>query len=355
MHLFIGLDVSLEETSICVVDANGTIRKELKAATDPDALFAALEPFKERVARVGFEACALSSWLHAELKERGLPAIVVEATHMRSAIKAQGHKTDRNDAKGIANMMRLGWYKPVHVKSPESQRLRVLLSDRRLLKRKLVDIENHIRGTLRTFGLKLGKVGRAGFEDRVRELMEGKDPSTTAFISTMLTVRRGVWDGYVALHNLCVEIVKNDPVCRRFMTVPGVGPIAALSFRAGVDDPLRFIKSRTVGAHFGLTPKVHQSGTIDIEGHITKRGDADVRTALCEAAASLLMRVKKWSALKAWGLRILQRSSMMNAIVAVARKLAVILHRIWLDQSDFRIGAGAAIAAKRTLIGPAMA
>jgi len=355
MNLYIGLDVSLEETSICVVDSNGKIRKEMKAATDPDTLFAALEPFMERAERVGLEACALSAWLHTELTELGLPMIVVEATHMRSAIKAQGHKTDRNDAKGIANMIRLGWYKPVHVKSSESQRLRVLLSNRRMLKRKLVDIENHIRGTLRTFGLKIGKIGRAGFEDRVRELMDGRDPATTGFITTMLTVRRGIWDGYVALHNLLVEIVKNDPVCRRFMTVPGVGPIAALSFRAGVDDPLRFAKSKTVGAHFGLTPKVHQSGTIEIEGHITKRGDADVRTALCEAAASLLMRVKKWSALKAWGLRILQRSTMMNAIVAVARKIAVILHRIWLDQTDFRVGAGAAIAGKRTLIGPATA
>lgn len=355
MHLYIGLDVSLEETSICVVDANGKICKEMKAATDPDALFAALKPFMARAARVGLEACALSSWLHTELKELGLPMIVVEATHMRSAIKAQGHKTDRNDAKGIANMMRHGWYKPVHVKSHESQRLRVLLSNRRLLKRKLVDIENHIRGVLRTFGLKIGKVGRSGFEERVYELLDGSDPATTSFITTMLTVRRGVMEGYAALHNLLTEIVKSDPVCRRFMTVPGVGPIAALSFRAGVDDPLRFAKSRTVGAHFGLTPRVHQSGTIEIDGHITKRGDTDVRTALCEAAASLLMRVKKWSALKAWGLRILQRSSMMNAIVAVARKLAIILHRIWLDQSEFRVGAGAAIVSKRKLIGPATA
>lgn len=354
MQLYVGLDVSLEETSICIVDGNGAIRKEMKAKTDPDALGTALEPFKARIARVGLEACALSSWLHSELKELGLPMIVVEATHMRSAIKAQNHKTDRNDAKGIAHMMRLGWYKPVHVKSPESQRLRVLLSNRRLLKRKLVDIENHIRGVLRTFGLKVGKVGRAGFEERVNELLDGNDQATTSFITTMLTVRRGIMDGFAALHNLLIEIVKNDPICRRFMTVPGVGPITALSFRAGVDDPLRFSKSRTVGAHFGLTPKVHQSGTIEIDGHITKRGDTDVRTALCEAAASLLMRVKKWSALKVWGLRIVQRSSMMNAVVAVARKIAIILHRMWMDCRDFNVGAGAAVVEKRRLIGSAL-
>lgn len=355
MQLYVGLDVSLDETSICIVDANGAIRKELKATTDPEALALALEPFKKDVARVGFEACALSSWLHTEFKARGWPAIVVEATHMRAAIRAQGHKTDRNDAKGIAHMMRNCWFKAVHVKSSESQRIRILLSNRRLLKRKLIDVENHIRGTLRTLGLKVGKIGRAGFEARIQELLDGKDPATTAFVSAMLAVRRGIWDGYVALHNLVVEIVKNDPVCRRFMSVSGVGPIAALTFRAAVDDPLRFTNSRVVGAHFGLTPKVHQSGTIDIEGHITKRGDTDVRTALCEVAASLLMRVKKWSALKAWGLRILQRSSMMNAIVAVARKMAIILHRMWMDEQDFRVGDGALVTEKRRLIGSAMA
>jgi transposase len=352
MHLYVGLDVSLDETSICIVDANGKVCKETKAISDPDALFGVLSAFRERIARVGLEAGGLSSWLHTELTALGLPMIVVEATHMRSAIKAQGHKTDRNDAKGIAHMMRLGWYKPVHVKSVESQRLRVLLSNRRLLKRKLIDLENHIRGTLRGLGLKMGKVGRSGFEPRVRELIEGKDPATVSFLATMLQVRDGVWQGYRALHNLLAEFVKRDPVCRRFMTVPGVGPIAALTFRAGVDDPLRFARSRTVGAHFGLTPKVHQSGTIDIDGHITKRGDVEVRTALCEAAASLLMRVRRWSALKAWGLRIVQRSSMMNAVVAVARKLAVILHRLWLDGRDFE-DRSAAVIAHRHLRGAA--
>jgi transposase len=197
----------------------------------------------------------------------------------------------------------------------------------------------------------MGKIGRTGFEQRVRELIEDKDPATVSFITTMLQVRDGVWQGYRALHNLLTEIIKRDPVCRRFMTVPGVGPIAALTFRAAVDDPLRFVKSRTVGAHFGLTPPRCINPAPSISGHITKRGDVEVRTALCEAAASLLMRVRKWSTLKAW-LRIAQRSCMMNAVVAVARKLAVILHRLWLDGHDFE-DASAAVIAHRRLRGAA--
>ena len=346
-QFYIGLDVSLDETSICVVDAKGAIVQEITASSDPESVSAALKMYRDRIARIGLEAGALTSWLAVELRELDYPAIVVEATHMRSAIRAQASKTDRNDARGIAHMMRLGWYKTVHVKSAESQRLRVLLSNRRILKRKLIDIENHIRGTLRAFGRKMGRIGRSSYEARVLELIEDLDPATAEFIVAMLEVRRGIWKGYTALHNLVVRIVKDDPVCRRLMTVPGVGPIAALTFRAGVDDPLRFARSRALGAHFGLTPKVHQSGTIDRDGHITKRGDIDVRTSLCEAAASLLMRVQKWSALKAWGLRIAKRSSMMNAVVAVARKLAVILHRLWLEDRDFQWAAEAAVAEKQ--------
>ncbi|MDG4898620.1 IS110 family transposase [Mesorhizobium sp. WSM4976] len=341
MVLYVGLDVSLEETHFCVLDPAGKRLKEGKAPTDPAAVAEVLSPFKGELDRVGLEASSIACWLAAELKEMGFPAVVVEARQMRAALNAQRNKTDRNDARGIAEMIRLGWYRAVHVKSPDSQRLRLLLSNRRLLKRKLIDVENHLRGTLRAFGLFMGTVSRGQFEGRVRQLLEGIGDGRNDFIETMLAVRQGMLDGYNALHRLLVRIVAQDPVCRRLMTVPGVGPITALSFKSGVDDPLRFRRSRTVGAHFGLTPRRWQSGSIDIEGHITKQGDREVRTALCEAAASLLLRVRSWSALKAWGMRIAKRTSMMNAIVAVARKLAAILHRVWLDDADFKVGRGA--------------
>jgi len=225
----------------------------------------------------------------------------------------------------------------------------MLLNNRRLMKRKLIDMENHIRGTLRAFGMMVGSVSRGEFEDRIRELIEGREEDMLIYIDTMLTVRRNLHEGYNTLHNFVLKVVKKDILCQRFMTVPGVGPIAALSFRAGIDDPLRFKKSRTVGAYLGLTTRRWQSGTIDRQGRITKQGDRDVRTALCEAAASLLLRGKRWSSLKAWGLRLAKRTSMMNAIVAVARKLAVILHRMWVDGTKFRVGKGAKVLTKMKL------
>jgi transposase len=166
-------------------------------------------------------------------------------------------------------------------------------------------------------------------------------------ISALLDVRRTVREGYDKLHKILLQVVIHDPICRRFMTVPGVGPVASLSFKVSIEDPLRFARSRTVGAHLGLTPKRHQSGTsIDYEGHISKQGDINARGALCEAAASLLLRSRRWSALKAWGVRIAKRASMKCAIVAVARKLAAILHRMWINGSEFQWTAGAKVTEK---------
>ena len=351
MDHYAGLDISLEETSVCVVDGNGKIMRESKVATDPDALAKELKDLNLPLKRVGVEASSLGAWLHAELTRRGFPVIVVEARHMRASLNAQRNKTDRNDARGIAQMMRMGWFRAVHVKSPEAQRLRLLLANRRLLKRKMIDIENHIRGALRAFGLRMGPTARGAFDTRVFELTADADGALKTFIHTMLQVWKAVLSGYNALHKALIGIVAADPLCHRFMTIPGVGPIAALSFRAGVDDPLRFTSSRAVGAHFGLTPRKWQSGTIDVDGGISKQGDTDVRTALCEAAASMLLRSKKWTALRAWGLRIAKRTSMKNAMIAVARKLAVILHRMWIDGTEFMAGKGAAVVEKRVLIG----
>jgi transposase len=190
-------------------------------------------------------------WLQRELRE---------ARHMRVSLSTMRNKTDRNDARGIAQMIRLGWFHAVHVKNIEMQKMRTLLANRKLLKRKLVDVENHIRGASRAYGLLVGAVGRGGFEARIRELIERADYVFSAMIEAMLDVRREIFDGYERLHWVVLQVVQHDTVCRHLMTVPGVGPVAALSFK-GVDDPLRFTRSRTVGEHFGLTPRRHQSGT----------------------------------------------------------------------------------------------
>ncbi|MGM4964637.1 IS110 family transposase [Tardiphaga sp. 1201_B9_N1_1] len=353
MKLYVGLDVGLEEASLCIVDSEGLTVREVKINTEPEAIRFALASYADRLDRVGVEASSLGIWLYRELQPAGVPITVVDARHTGVSLSTMRNKTDRNDARGIAQMMRLAWYRAVHVKNIEMQKMRSLLANRKLLKRKLIDIENHIRGTLRAYGLMVGAVGRGGYEARVRELIEHGDPVFTMMIEAMLEVRRAIFEGYERLHKVLLQVVQHDAICRRLMTVPGVGPVAALSFKVGVDDPSRFARSRTLGAHFGLTPRRHQSGTsIDYEGRITKQGDVAVREALCEAAASLLLRVRKWSALRAWGLRIAKRSSMLCAIVAVARKLAGILHRMWVGETDFHVGFGAK-ATQRLRLKPA--
>jgi transposase len=354
MELHVGLDVSLELTSVCIVDENGKKLLEANVPSEAEALCLAMKPYVAEIRRIGIEASSIAIHIARELLAEGLPVTVVETRHMRSALSAMRNKTDRNDAHGIAQMMRMGWFRPVHVKAPETQRLKTFLANRRLLKRKLIDIQNHIRGALRTYGLKVGTVAVGRFHTRVRELIDGGDYMLQAMIESMLDVRSSLLDGFKKLHKMLLLVVKEDPICRRFMTVPGVGPVAALAFKVTIEDPHRFTRSRTVGAHLGLTPRKYQSGTsVDWGGRISKMGDVNARGALCEAAASLILRVQRYSALKAWALRIAKRSSTMCAVVAVARKLAIILHRMWIDGTDVEWRKGAKITEKRRLLAPA--
>jgi transposase len=255
---------------------------------------------------------------------------------MKALLTAQQiNKTDRNDARGIAQMMRVGLFKPVHVKTLVAQEQRMLLTSRKLLQRKLLDVESDLRGTLRNFGLKVGDVSGGRYEARVRELLAGF-PRLAAIVEPLLSVRRVMRQQFAVLHKMLLDMVRGDPVCRRLMTAPGVGAVVALTYRATVDQPQRFVHSRAVGAHVGLTPKRYQSGEIDYDGGVSKCGDALLRTMLYEAAHSLLTHSRKWSWLKAWGVRVAQRRGMRRAVVAVARRLAVVLHRMWIDGSKFR-------------------
>jgi transposase len=254
---------------------------------------------------------------------------------MRAVLKAQINKTDRNDARGIAQMMRAGLYRPVHVKTLRSQKLRMLLTHRKLLQSKAIAIENDLRGTLRNFGLKVGMVGAAKFEARIRELVE-KLPDIAALVEPLLIVRRVLREQVAILHRRLLAIVRDDEVCRRLMTIPGVGPTVALTYRATIDVPARFRNSRAVGAGLGLTPCKYQSGESEYTGAISKCGDEMMRVMLYEAAQILLMRATKWSWLKAWAMQIARRRGVKKAIVALARRLAVIMHRIWVDGTEFR-------------------
>jgi len=343
MDHFAGLDVSVKDTSICIVDDTGRILREVKVASEPDALVAVLTNRSYHFKRIGLEAGPLSQWLFSALAEADLPVICVETRHMRAVLKAQINKTDRNDARGIAQMMRVGLYRAVHVKTLRSQKLRMLLTHRKLLQSKAIAVDNDLRGTLRNFGLKVGIVGAAKFEVRIRELVEGF-PDLAVLIEPLLIVRRVLREQIGILHRRVLSVVRDDEVCRRLMTVPGVGPVVALTYRATVDVPARFRKSKSVGAVFGLTCSRHQSGERDRPGAISRCGDEMMRTMLYEAAQSMLVRSTRWSWLKAWAMQIAKRRGIKRAIVALARRLAVILHRIWVDGTEFRWTRDAAAA-----------
>lgn len=335
MKHFVGLDISVRTTSLCIVDTDGTIVQERKLPTDPVTISQHLIATGLPLERVGLEAGAMSQYLYSGLAEAGLPAICVETRHMKKALSAQLNKTDRHDARGIAQMMRVGLYRPVHVKSIGCQRLRTVLTARHLLRGKLLDVDNELRGLLRNFGLVIGKVTARDFEGRVRELASG-EAALMIVIEPLVAVRQVLREQFATLDDVLVRTARRDEVCRRLMTVPGVGPLVSLTFRAAIDVPARFARSRTVGAHFGMTPRKYQSGETDRMGRISKWGDALARTALYEAAQVLLTRVKRWCSLKAWAVRVSRRRGHKKAIVALARRLATVMHRIWVDGTEFR-------------------
>jgi transposase len=335
MQYYAGIDVSLEQCSVCVVDVAGKIVKEAKVTTDPHVLVTFFKGLGFPVTRIGLEAGPLSQWLYAGLTQAGFDAALLETRHVKAALSAMVVKTDRKDARGIAQLIRMGWFRPVHAKSVSSQEIRALLTSRRLLLDKLRDVELSLRGILRGFGLKLGKVTQRGFEARVRELV-ANHPMLQHISRSMLLARATLQREHNILHKALLKIVRRDNVCRQFMTAPGVGPIVAITYKTAIDDPSRIKKSRAAGPLFGLTPKRYQSGETDVIGGITRIGDAMVRATLYEAANALLSRTMRFSALKRWGLAVAKRRGMKRAKVAVARKIAVILHRMWIDGTSFR-------------------
>jgi transposase len=341
MDYYAGIDVSLEQSHVCVVDGAGQIVREVKVASDPAALVQLFREFGVSITRIGLEAGPLSQWLHAGLSEAGFDTVLLETRHVKAALSAMVVKTDRKDARGIAQLLRMGWFRPVHRKSPGAQEVRALLVGRKLLQAKRRDVELSIRGLLRGFGLKVGEVSKGRFAARVRDLITGH-AMLEAVIGAMLQARDGLQSEFMRLHRQMLAIVRADEVCRRLMSVPGVGALVAVTFTTAVDDPGRFTRSKAVGAHFGLTPKKYQSGETDVTGGISKVGDAMVRTVLYEAANVLLSRTTRFSTLKRWALDVAQRRGLKKAKVALARKLASVLHRMWMDGTEFRWGQEAA-------------
>jgi len=334
MDYYAGIDVSLEASSVCVVDASGKIVKETKVSSEPETLIAWFKALPFGLARIGLEAGPLSQWLYAGVKQAGFAVELLETRHVRDAFKAMPVKTDRNEARGIAQLMRLGWFKPVHCKSALAQETRALLTARKLVLGKLLDVQMSLRGILRGFGLKIGRTTKAGFASRVMELTE-HHPALKAIAKALLAVHAVLLRELDGFEKQVRKLAKGDARTRLLMTAPGVGPIVGLTYVGAIDDPARFSSSKSVGAHFGMTPKKYQSGETDVSGRISKMGDKGVRAALYEAAHVILTTPVKGGALKSWAAKLAKRAGMQKAKVALARKLAVILHRMLADGTPF--------------------
>jgi transposase len=341
MDHYAGIDVSLEYSSVCVVNASGKIVREGKVLSEPDALINWFGSLGLELSRVGLEAGPLSQWLYAAMTQAGLVVELLETRHVRDAFKAMPVKSDRNDARGIAQLMRLGWFRPVHCKSMSAQETRAVLTSRKLVQSKLQDVENHLRGILRGFGLKVGKTTHLSFGRRILELV-ANHASLATIAKALLAVHAVLLREFKAFEKQVRAMARQDAKARLLMSTPSVGPIVALTYASAIDDPGRFKSSKLVGAHFGLTPKKYQSGQTDYTGRISKIGDASVRTALYEAAHIMLTKpLKGCSQLKSWAMRIARRAGMSKAKVALARRLAVIMHRMLADGTTFNAAAAA--------------
>jgi transposase len=342
MEHYAGIDVSLECSSVCVVDGSGKFVREAKVASEPAALIGWFGSLGFGLERIGLEAGPLSQWLYAAMREAGLAVELLETRHVRDAFKAMPVKSDRNDARSIAQLMRLGWFRPVHCKSMDAQEVRAVLTARKLVQSKLLDVENSLRGILRGFGLKVGKTTPRSFAGRIQELVDGH-PNLEAIAAALLSVRAVLQREFNAFERRVRSMARSNAKTRLLMSTPAVGPIVALTYAAAIDDPARFKSSKQAGAHFGLTPKKYQSGETDRSGRISKIGDASVREALHQAAHIMLTKpVKGCSELKGWAMRIARRAGMNKAKVALARKLAVILHRMLANGTAFNSAAAAA-------------
>ncbi|MBX3428450.1 MAG: IS110 family transposase [Hyphomonadaceae bacterium] len=333
MKLFAGLDVGQDQTAIAVVDVSGEPLFSTTTLTSPNAIAVALKPYRRSLEKVGHETGMFTPYLHRELSRRRFPMICLDARKTRAALAAQRNKTDQNDARDIAIALARGFRGVAYVKSEEAHLIRMLLTYRRALMRKARDLEMTIRSSVKVFGITAKRKGRRSL---IFTMPRRRSNSAVKRLNAIMErAREALLAEATILDREVQALAKADPVCARLMTAPGVGPITALTFKAAVDDPARFPQSRLVGAHFGLTPKRRQSGQTDIGGRVSRLGDAWVRATLFEAASSILTRTNKASVLRDWALRLKERKGHGKAVVACARKLAVVLHRMWVEEKNF--------------------
>ena len=335
MKVFIGVDVSLASSAICVLNDAGNVISESKIASDPEAFVSYMRDVPHEITGIGMEAGPLSQWLYEGLARAGLKPVLMETRLVKKVLDASPVKTDRRDAQGIARLLQCGWYREVHCKSVTAQETRALLTGRSGLKKAIIGLELSLRGVLRNFGLKMGQISKRDYDARVQELVVGNDMLRDVALP-ILQARSELRKQLATLERQVRSKAKEDPVCRKLMTMPGIGPVVALTYRAAIDDPTRFRRSKDIGPWVGLTPRLDESGERSVVGNISKYGDVSLRSALYQAANIMLNRGgENW--LKTWALQLVQRcGNRRKAKVALARRIGVVLHRMWVDNTDFQ-------------------
>jgi transposase len=338
MKHYVGLDVSMKETFICIQNEQGKVINQGRIKTTPEGISDYLKKFNLSLEKVGLESGSLSHWLTEELRALGIPVICIDARKMAAVLSVQINKTDKNDAKGIAEAMRCGIYREVIQKSQEAIAIGIVVSSRRLVVTQKVQLTNAVRGLLKTHGICLGPCGDKSFCQKVRDKLVTQNSLVQESIEALLCCFEKMREELRKLTQRIEELARENEEIKRLTTIPGVGVITAVSYKIEIDDPKRFKNSRAVGAYLGMTPKQYSSGETKKQGRISKCGSRETRFLLNEAAVVMLTRSQKWSKLKAWGLKIQRKHGFKKACMAVGRKLAVIMHRMLIDKTDFVYG-----------------
>jgi len=335
MSIFAGLDVSDKSTHVCVVDGEGAVLRRDVVASDPDAIARWLGKHCAGLSRVVLETGPLSTFLYHGLAERDVPITCICARHAKKALSARVNKSDVNDAESLAQLCRTGWYKAVHMKAGATHIDRAALKIRRQLMTARNSFANQLRGMLKLFGLRMGNITTPGKRRERLDALFIQRPDLRGVFQPLIECIEALEAQLGRSSKLLEARAAADPIATRLMSVPGVGPITALTFKSSIEDPGRFAKSSDAGAYAGLVPRRNQSGMRDYKGRISKAGDPMLRSALYEAANNLLVRVKRPFALQTWGRRLAETKGPKRARVAVARKLAALLHRLWQSNIEF--------------------
>jgi transposase len=335
MTLYAGLDVSDKATHVCVVDGDGAVVRRDVVASDPDVLAKWLKRHCPDLVRVVLETGPLSTFLYHGLVERDVAVICICARHAKGVLSTRVNKSDVHDAEGLAQLARTGWYKAVHMKAGATHIDRAVLKIRQQLVTTKNACVNQLRGMLKLFGLRMGSVTTLGKRRERLDALFSQRPDLKAIFTPLVIMIEAAEAELARSSKLLDARAEACPVATRLMTVPGVGPITALTFKSTIEDPGRFEHSSSAGAYAGLVPRRSQSGERDTKGRISKAGDPMLRAALYEAANSILIRLKRSCALKDWGMKLAETKGLKRARIAVARKLAALLHHLWQTEAEF--------------------